>query len=222
MCGHGTIGLVGTLAHLVRNPARQPQDRDARGQSSTPRCMRMARFPCERPELSQGEGRHGGGSRHRQDHRRCRVGGNWFFLVSEQGRELTLANVEPLTTLLAHRAGGERTGPSRGGPRRVFGRRRPAVIHGISCCAPARPYDRSPCGTGKSAKLPASPRWQTRRRQPWLQRSILGHAVHRQIPLAGPGARAKSHPSSPARRTSTPSPLCLLDDTDPFGWGIRS
>jgi 4-hydroxyproline epimerase len=109
-------------------------------------------------------------------------GGNWFFLVREHGEKLVLANVGRLTAVtLAIRealvrqeitgAGGaeidhvELFGPP-GDPRN---RSRNFVL------CPGGAYDRSPCGTGTSAKLAClAADGKLRPGEPWRQESILG------------------------------------------------
>jgi proline racemase len=55
---------------------------------------------------------------------------------------------------------------------------------------PGKAYDRSPCGTGTSAKLAClAADGKLAEGETWIQESILGSNVHRKIPLAQPRAR---------------------------------
>jgi proline racemase len=150
-------------------------------------------------------------------------GGNWFFLVSEHGRELKLANVETLTDLTwrirqAVNAQGflevdhvELFGPPQaGGDSRNF----------VLC--PGKAYDRSPCGTGTSAKLAClAADGKLAEGTPWVQESILStkftgtfHWLDR--------ARGEVQPVITGTAHINAETTLLLDDSDPFCWGIRS
>ena len=87
-------------------------------------------------------------------------GGNWFFLVQEHGEDLSVANVERLTEVtwrirqalreqgITGAGGGEIDHIELFGPPSVPG----ADSKNFVLC-PGKAYDRSPCGTGTSAKL---------------------------------------------------------------------
>src|SRR6185503_13566709 len=97
MCGHGTIGLVVTLAHLGRiQPGEHKIETSVGIVTATLHIngeVSVANVPSYRKVKSvsvevPGVGRITGD---------VAWGGNWFFLVGEHGRELTLSNVEALT-----------------------------------------------------------------------------------------------------------------------------
>ena len=92
-------------------------------------------------------------------------GGNWFFLVEDHGQELTLANVERLTafTWTIRQGLFARESPGPKAPRSITSSclAPPSLLGTQACRRTARTlcyvqgkdYDRSPCGTGTSAKL---------------------------------------------------------------------
>ena len=95
MCGHGTIGLVATLAYMKRIAPGRAQDRNAgrhrerclarrtaRSQSTTSQVI--AARPTSRSNVP-------GYGEVRGD---VAWGGNWFFLVHDHAMELTLQNVD--------------------------------------------------------------------------------------------------------------------------------
>jgi proline racemase len=149
-------------------------------------------------------------------------GGNWFFLVSEHGRDLTLANVESLTDLTwrirqAVNAQGfpevdhvELFGPPRsGGDSRNF----------VLC--PGKAYDRSPCGTGTSAKLSClAADGKLAEGAAWIQESILGTKFKGQFRWLN-HERGEIVPIITGSAHINSEATLLLDDHDPFCWGIR-
>ena len=87
-------------------------------------------------------------------------GGNWFFLVRDHALQLTLKNVDELTafTWAIRRALGDNQITAGDGKEidhvELFG---PSQLPGVDSknfvLCPGKAYDRSPCGTGTSAKL---------------------------------------------------------------------
>jgi 4-hydroxyproline epimerase len=152
-------------------------------------------------------------------------GGNWFFLVSDHGRQLDLANVRELsayTTAIkdALEAQGitgdngalidhiELFADSRSG----LGDSRNFVL------CPGNAYDRSPCGTGTSAKLAClAADGKLAEGEVWRQESIVGSVFEASYRRDGervlPSIRGKAWVNA----TST----LVLDPSDPFVWGIR-
>ncbi len=222
MCGHGTIGVVATLAHLGR---LSPGDHrfetcvgdvvatlhpDGRVSVANVPSHRHARaVAVEVPGLGRVEGD-------------VAWGGNWFYLVEKHTWELTLPHVETLTDVTwrirqAINAGGfpevdhvELFGPPRsGGHSRNF----------VLC--PGKAYDRSPCGTGTSAKLAClAADGKLAEHADWIQESILGSTftgryrwLDRAAGVIQPVVTGTAHVN--ARAT------LILDESDPFCWGIR-
>ena len=226
MCGHGTIGLIATLAHLGRIGVGAHRIETPVGTVTATLHpdgrVSMLNVPCHR---------HRKGVRVEVDGLGpvtgdIAWGGNWFFLVSDHGQELTLANVERLTSVCwSIRQALERdglTGADGGlidhvelfGPPADPAR---ADSRNFVLC-PGKAYDRSPCGTGTSAKLACL--FEDGKLQPggiWRQESIVGTIFEGRVELdAGritPVISGQAHVNAEA--------ILLLDERDPFCWGIR-
>ena len=222
MCGHGTIGLVVTLAHLGKI---QPGDHKI----ETPvgivtatlhpdGSVSVANVPSFRKAKNvavtvPGLGKISGD---------VAWGGNWFFLVGEHGYELALKNVEALTDFAwrlrqAVNAQGfpevdhvELFGPPQaGGDARNF----------VLC--PGKAYDRSPCGTGTSAKLAClAADGKLAEGATWIQESILGSQFTGQFRWLN-RARGEVLPVITGTAHVNAEATLLLAAADPFCWGIR-
>lgn len=182
MCGHGLIGVVRTLEHLGRlGPGSLRVDTpvgtvgaelDGEGAvtiENVPAYCHARDVAVEVPGLGRVVGD-------------VAWGGNWFFLTELAEPPLELAHVGPLTDatariLAALRAFGvtgrdgatidhvELFGP----PRRADADSRNFVL------CPGLAYDRSPCGTGTSAKLAVlAARGTLAPGRRWRQESITG------------------------------------------------
>src|SRR5262245_54199619 len=157
MCGHGTIGVAVTLAHLGRiGPGAHKLDTpvgvvafEYHGDNR----VTLENVPSYRHRKAvtvqvDGIGRVTGD---------VAWGGNWFFLVADHGQELELPNVERLTDFTWRvRQALERdgiTGENGGHIDHIelFGPPRDGVNHSRNfVLCPGKAYDRSPCGTGTS------------------------------------------------------------------------
>jgi len=153
-------------------------------------------------------------------------GGNWFFLVNTHGQNIAIGNLEALTdftwrirqALTAADITGE------GGQEidhiELFA---PSDVAGVDSknfvLCPGKAYDRSPCGTGTSAKLAclyADGKLSVG--QVWRQESIVGSIFEGSITLES----EKIHPSIKGSAFITAEADLILDDNDPFCMGIRS
>jgi len=175
MCGHGTIGLVATLAHMGKMGEGSHGIETPVGTVTATlhgdRSVSVANVPSYRKAKAiaidvPGVGRVTGD---------LAWAGNWFFLVSDHGEELSLQRTDRLTDVawrirVAVNGGGypevdhiELFGPPAcGGDSRSF----------VLC--PGKAYDRSPCGTGTSAKLAClHAAGKLKPGQKWRQASIL-------------------------------------------------
>jgi 4-hydroxyproline epimerase len=150
-------------------------------------------------------------------------GGNWFYLVDWNRTALTLQNTETLSEEAwkirkALNAQGhpdvdhvELVGPpaASGSSARNF----------VLC--PGKAYDRSPCGTGTSAKLAClAADGKLAEGAPWVQESILGStfsASYRWLDRAS----GKVAPLITGRAYVNAESTLLIDERDPFAWGIR-
>jgi proline racemase len=220
MCGHGIIGLVVSLAYLGRlSPGAVRIDTpvgpvgavlQANGLVSVenvPSYRKAAGVTLQVAGLGAVRGDVG-------------WGGNWFFLVEEHGLRLELANIEGLTDYAwrvrqAINAQGfpdvdhvELLGPSP----------TPGVHSRNFVLCPGRAYDRSPCGTGTSAKLAClAADYQLAEGAEWVQESIVGSVFRGKFRRDGD----KIIPTITGAAHVTGEGVLLLDPADPFRWGIR-
>jgi proline racemase len=83
---------------------------------------------------------------------------------------------------------------------------------------PGKAYDRSPCGTGTSAKLAClAADGKLAEGQPWVQESIIGSTFTGRFRRDGD----KIVPIITGSAFVNAEATLLLDDNDPFCWGIR-
>jgi 4-hydroxyproline epimerase len=152
-------------------------------------------------------------------------GGNWFFLVSEHGLALDLANVPQLLDFAGRvRAALARNGITGAGGEPVdhiefFGPPRSSENHSRNfVLCPGGAYDRSPCGTGTSAKLACL--LADGKLQPgevWRQESILGTVFEGSVRIDGDLVIPRITGSAFVTGEGT----LLIDDRDPFAWGVQ-
>jgi 4-hydroxyproline epimerase len=182
MCGHGLIGVVRTLEYLgdltpgsVRldtpvGPVGADLDPDG---SVT---IRNVPAYCHRQDVSvevSGVGRITGD---------IAYGGNWFFLTELPGYDVELANVDELlrvTKAVLNALSEQGISGAGGAPidhveLSAPPSRSDADAKNFVLC-PGGAYDRSPCGTGTSAKMAAlHARGKLRPGERWRQESITG------------------------------------------------
>jgi 4-hydroxyproline epimerase len=224
MCGHGTIGLIVTLSHLGRIRAGEHRiDTPAGTVAATLHEtgeVTVANVPSRRSAVKVGVEVPGYGMI-RGD---VAWGGNWFFLVQEHGFALEPDRIEELTeftwavrrALQAHGIRGddgqeidhiELFGPSM----------TPGVDSRNFVLCPGREYDRSPCGTGTSAKLACL--YADGHLKPgavWRQESIVGSVFEGQVRVDNghviPMIKGSAYITSEAE--------FLFHPNDPFRYGI--
>jgi 4-hydroxyproline epimerase len=151
-------------------------------------------------------------------------GGNLFFLVEEHGESLGLADVERLTEFAwrvrqALNAQGypevdhiELLGP----PSAAAASARSFVL------CPGKAYDRSPCGTGTSAKLAClAADGKLAEGAPWVQESIVG-STFRAYYRWHDRAEGTVVPTVTGTAFITGEATLMLEERDPFCWGIRA
>ncbi|MBK5436675.1 4-hydroxyproline epimerase [Pseudomonas sp. TH32] len=222
MCGHGTIGLVASLHHLGRiAPGVHKIDTPVGPVSATLhadgavtlRNVPAYRYRQQVPVDVPGYGRVYGD---------IAWGGNWFFLVSEHGHVLQMDNVEALTdytwamlkALEAQGIHGEDGALI--DHIELFADDARADSRNFVMC-PGKAYDRSPCGTGTSAKLAClAADGKLAAGEPWVQASITGSQFEGSYEWEGDRVR----PSITGRAYMTADSTLLIDEQDPFAWGI--
>jgi len=226
MCGHGTIGLVATLAfmkkvapgeHRIETPVGTVSAvLDPNGEvtvNNVPSFRHAANVAVHVP----------GHGAVRGD---IAWGGNWFFLVREHPLSLSLKNVEELTNFtwairIALREQNitgaqnqeidhvELYGPSD----------LPSVDSKNFVLCPGKAYDRSPCGTGTSAKLACLyADGKLKEGQVWKQESIVGSVFEGSVKVRD----GKVHPSIRGSAFVNAEAELVLDPGDPFCLGIRA
>ncbi len=224
MCGHGTIGLVVMLAHLGRiGPGSHRIETpvgiveahlhdDGRVTVHNVPSYRHAAAVCVSVE---GLGTVTGD---------VAWGGNWFYLVADHGEELRFARVERLTDVAWRiRRALERHGVTgaQGGlidHIELFGPGSPGAHSRSFVLCPGKAYDRSPCGTGTSAKIAClAADGALEPGEVWVQESIIGSRFEATYMLENGQIR----PSITGAAFVTMEGSLLLDERDPFRWGIR-
>jgi 4-hydroxyproline epimerase len=225
MCGHGTIGLAVTLGHLGRigpgshrleTPVGTVLFEYEGGNYVSVENVPSYRLAADVTVPVEGIGPITGD---------VAWGGNWFFLVEKHGQELELANVDRLTdfTWRIRQALRQNRVTGANGEEidhiELFGPPRDPTAHSRNfVLCPGKAYDRSPCGTGTSAKLACLiADGKLKEGQVWRQESILGSVFEGSVRLVGEQIipRIKGTAFIVAEGT------LLLDPADPFRTGIR-
>jgi len=224
MCGHGTIGVVATLAyqgrikpgsHRIETPVgivgATLNDDGTVTIENVPSYRWASAVDVEVPGYGKVVGD-------------VAYGGNWFFLVKHHPYTIDRKNLEQLigftwavrqalTANKIHGAEGEEidhielhsSSSTAGVDARNF----------VLC--PGKEYDRSPCGTGTSAKLAClyadgclAPG------QVWRQESVIGSVFQASFALR----EGKLLPSITGSAFITAESTLILDPRDAFCWGI--
>jgi 4-hydroxyproline epimerase len=225
MCGHGTIGLVATLAHLNRI-------RPGRIRIETP----VGVVTAELHDTGEVTVRNIPSFRHAKDvtvqvkgygsvKGDVAWGGNWFFEVeNESPFELNLRNLEQLTNYTWHiRQALARDGiTGKDGAEidhiELFSAPRDCRAHSRNfVLCPGRSYDRSPCGTGTSAKMACLyADGKLKENQPWIQESITGSIFEGHVQVI----EGQVVPFIKGTAFVTAEAELVIDERDPFCWGI--
>ena len=228
MCGHGTIGVAVALAHLGRiapgvHRIETPVGVVAATLEGDRRHVAVENVPSYRAAKGvevdvPGLGRYAGD---------VAWGGNWFFLVKDHGEALTAANAERLVDVswrirqalaaagVVGDDGGEIDHVELFGPPSLPG----ADSRNFVLC-PGKAYDRSPCGTGTSAKVACLVAdGALAEGQVWRQESLVGSLFEASARVEPDGmVRPRIRGSAYVNAEAT----LLLDPADPFALGIRS
>jgi 4-hydroxyproline epimerase len=153
-------------------------------------------------------------------------GGNWFFLVGDHGQSLELRNVEVLTDLtwrirlaLVRQEITGKDGAEIDHVELFSPSTRAGVDSRNFVLCPGKAYDRSPCGTGTSAKLACLfADAELGEGETWRQESIVGSVFEGSIRRAGdhliPTIRGSAYVTAEA--------TLVFDPRDPFKAGIRA
>lgn len=258
MCGHGTIGLIASLAYLgkvqpgvirVETPVgvveatlHTPSLRVASDSK------RRSNLQLNEQEIASGENQ----ERPRNDgeypnrvsvqnipayrhlthipvtvdgktiHGDVAWGGNWFFLVHDHGMDVNMSNLEALTDF-SWRVREQLTANGITGADgaeidhvELFSDSNEADSKSFVLC-PGKAYDRSPCGTGTSAKLACLfADGKLKEGQVWKQQSVVGSIFEGSIQLDGD----RIIPTITGEAWVMSEGTILVDERDPFGKGI--
>lgn len=223
MCGHGMMGVIASLAHLgrllpgrhrVETPVGLVETELHAGGSVTVHNVPSYRARRDMVIDVRGHGPVVGD---------IAWGGNWFFLVSEHGQDLQLAHAETLTDFTWKlRQSLERAGITGddGAPIdhiELFAPTPNADSRNFVLC-PGKAYDRSPCGTGTSAKLAClAEDGKLGEAEIWRQESITGSVFEASYRRDG----ARILPRIRGRAYVNAETTLLIDERDPLRWGIR-
>ena len=224
MCGHGLIGVVRTLHHLGRvQPGHLELDTPVGPVSAelapdgavtirnVASRLHRANVMVHVPELGDVTGD-------------VAWGGNWFFLTELPGVSLDLANraeLLRLTTLVRdalHASGVTGSGGEWIDHVELFGppTRADADSRNFVLC-PGTAYDRSPCGTGTSAKMAAlHGKGHLAIGQRWRQESIVGSMFTGWLESAGDALI----PHIQGAAFITGRATLMFDPSDPFRFGL--
>jgi 4-hydroxyproline epimerase len=226
MCGHGTIGLVATLAYMGRIRPGEHRIETPVGVVSatlhedgqvTVNNVYSYRSAANVTVTVPGYGPIRGD---------VAWGGNWFFLVHQHPFELTLGTIDELTKFtwairLALRESG--IGGNDGQEIDHIELYAPSKKSGIDSknfvLCPGKAYDRSPCGTGTSAKLACLYEdGKLREGETWTQESIVGSVFEGRIAVRD----GKVYPSITGSAFVNAEAELILDPRDPLCMGIRA
>ena len=219
MCGHGTIGLIRTLEYLGRlepgahrietpvGPVGATLHQDGR--------VSIQNVPCYRAEKDfelavDGLGKVVGD---------IAWGGNWFFLIENHGLDIALENREALMDYCVRvkRALALRPETQKVDHIELFGPSQTADSRSFVLC-PGGAYDRSPCGTGTSAKLAClSADKKLSPGRIWRQESVIGTVFEAVYELDGVGSVI---PTITGSAFVTAKGEIVFDEQDPFQFGI--
>lgn len=226
MCGHGAIGVIVTLAHLGRIGAGVHRLEtpvgivnaellaDGRVRiRNVPSYRSAANVSIEAPPYGKVTGD-------------VAWGGNWFFLLTNHGREIALDRLDELTEF----AWRVRQALQASGITGDDGR---AIDH-IELCGPAaspnansrnfvlcpgKAYDRSPCGTGTSARLACLyADGELRPGEIWRQESIVGSVFEGSVSIHD----GKIYPEIIGSAYVNAEADLILNERDPFCYGVKS
>lgn len=223
MCGHGTIGVIKTLDHLghvstgthtIETPVgcvEATLNRDGTVTiTNVPSYRHAEKVAVEVNEFGTVVGD-------------VAYGGNWFFLIGEHSLELDLNNLEKLTRFsVAVREALVSNGITGDGGAEIdhielFSPTPNADSRNFVLC-PGTEYDRSPCGTGTSAKLACLyADGKLGEGEIWRQESIIGSVFEGSVKVAA----GKIIPSICGSAFVTAEIELIMNEDDPFCYGIE-
>ena len=220
MCGHGAMGLMATLAHMGRVKPGEHKIETPVGivtavlhndgtvsVTNVPSYRKAKAVTIETPEIGVVTGD-------------VAWGGNWFYLVENHGKKIELTDVGMLTDYSWRvRQAINAQGYPEVDHVELFGPPSGPEAHSRNfVLCPGKAYDRSPCGTGTSAKLAClAADGKLAEGDRWIQESVIGSkftgSYHRQGDKIIPTITGAAHVNAEI--------TLLLDERDPLCWGLR-
>lgn len=226
MCGHGTIGLVSTLAflgeiqpgvHQIDTPvgvvkAELLASGEVRLDNVSSYCYRKnVDIELESGEIITGD---------------ISWGGNWFFMAEASEFDYSISGIESLTDYAKRiRSAIDSSGITGDNKQPIDHIELSAPPHSkdshsrnfVLC--PGGAYDRSPCGTGTSAKIATLYEdGHIREGELWRQESVIGSTFDARVTLVN----NQIIPSITGRAFVTADSKLILDSRDPYVHGITN
>lgn len=219
MCGHGMIGVIATLAHMGRLSVGEYQVETVVGMVGVrlreDGSVSIANIASHRKAKGvtvevPGHGPVMGD---------VAWGGNWFFLAESPGIAIERTTVDALTDFCWRvRQAINGAGYPEVDHIELFG---PPTVPGADSknfvLCPGKAWDRSPCGTGTSAKLAClAEDGLLGEGELWVQESVIGSCFEGHYRRAD----GKILPTITGLAWVCGETTLILDERDPFRWGI--
>ena len=227
MCGHGTIGVIASLSYLgritpnsykIETPVGVVEATLHSSKSSYPNRVSVLNIPAYRHKKQVAVEIDG-----RTIHGDVAWGGNWFFLVHDHGLDVNLQNLDQLTDFAWRvREAYTRMGIVGADGHEVdhvelFTDTPDADSKSFVLC-PGKAYDRSPCGTGTSAKLACLyADGKLKPSQVWKQQSVVGSIFEGSVAIHD----EQIIPTITGEAWVMAEGELLIDERDPFAEGIK-
>ncbi|MGA7781721.1 MAG: 4-hydroxyproline epimerase [Paraburkholderia sp.] len=228
MCGHGTIGMIVSLAHMGRIGPGQHRIETPVGiveaTLNADGSVAVRNVPSYRYRQAVTVEVPGHGALTGD----IAWGGNWFFLVADHGNTLEAARIPQLTAfssairdalIAQHITGADGALIDH---IELFGAgSRDGIDSRSFVLCPGNAYDRSPCGTGTSAKVAClAADGKLAEGAVWRQESIIGSVFEATYQRGDDDATVVPTITGHAHIMAE-SRLCF-DERDPFAWGLRA
>jgi 4-hydroxyproline epimerase len=224
MCGHGTIGLIASLhfagrlapgAFKIDTPVGavgvELRDDGRISVANVVSYRSHRRVTVNVPPLGQVTGD-------------VAWGGNWFFLISEHNQIIDLQHVESLTefAMRVREALAAQGHPLVDHVELFAAAKLPGAHSRNFVLCPGKAYDRSPCGTGTSAKVAClAADGKLLEGDVWVQESLIGSTFDASYRWHDQG-KGEVIPIITGTAHVTGESRLRLDPADPFCWGIRA
>ncbi|MDG2220977.1 MAG: proline racemase family protein [Rubripirellula sp.] len=222
MCGHGMIGVIETLKYLgrldgnqcrIETPVGSVACRLHEDQSVSIENVDSYRTASDVKLDVDGIGTVVGD---------VAWGGNWFFLVREPQQDVSIDKVTHLSQIAVDiRTAVHQAGFPQVDHIELFGKpdAPDADLRNFVLC-PGLEFDRSPCGTGTSAKLAClAADGKVLPGQAWVQEGVLGSTFVSSFQWADQ-SKSVIRPEVRGRAFITAESQLRMDSDDPFAWGI--